>query len=59
MGEKTACRRTVYASQGETKDIEVDHHVYVWSGKIPCTGYRRCIYCGEPEEERDDRIQLP
>lgn len=25
-------------------------HVYAWTGKIPCTGERRCLYCNKPEE---------
>jgi len=24
-------------------------HSFAWSGAIPCTGYRRCIFCGKPE----------
>jgi hypothetical protein len=25
-------------------------HTYAWTGAIPCTGERRCIYCGKYEE---------
>jgi len=28
----------------------VEHH-FAWSGKMPCTGIRRCIYCGKPKED--------
>lgn len=28
-------------------------HSFAWSGSIPCTGERKCIYCGKPE--KDDR----
>ena len=27
------------------------NHKYVYSGEIPCTGVKKCIYCGKPEEE--------
>lgn len=32
---------------GVTKNIRVAGHSFAWSGKIPCTGVRRCIYCGK------------
>lgn len=27
---------------------ECTDHAYAWTGRIPCTGERRCIYCGKP-----------
>ena len=35
--------------QGEVTAKECKEHSYTWSGKIPCTGVRRCIFCGKPE----------
>lgn len=29
-------------------------HAYRWTGKIPCTGIRACIFCGKPEDEDDE-----
>lgn len=28
--------------------IPCQDHFFAWSGKIPCTGVYRCIYCGKP-----------
>jgi len=36
---------------GVVTTVECKEHAYAWSGRVPCTGYRRCIYCGKPEEE--------
>ena len=44
------CRRTV-VWHGETQEIEVEKHSFEWSGRIPCTGMRRCIYCGQYEHD--------
>ena len=35
--------------KGKVKAIECIKHSYAWSGKIPCTGVRQCIFCGKPE----------
>jgi len=35
--------------KGEVTEKECKEHSYAWSGKIPCTGIRRCIFCGKPE----------
>jgi len=37
---------------GVAKTIECKKHSYAWSGKIPCTGIYRCVYCGKPENGR-------
>ena len=43
------CKRTVYdwARPGEVKRIVVNKHSYAYSGKMPCTGNLKCIYCGK------------
>lgn len=38
---------------GKVKTVECKEHSHAWSGKIPCTGIRRCIYCGKPTEDMD------
>ena len=35
--------------KGEITEKECLEHDYAWSGKIPCTGVSRCIFCGKPE----------
>lgn len=45
---KTKCHRTI-SWLGKVEEIVVDKHTFAWSGKIPCTGEKRCIYCGEYE----------
>ena len=35
--------------KGEITGKECIKHSYAWSGKMPCTGIRRCIFCGKPE----------
>jgi len=37
------------AWKGKVKSTECIKHSYAWSGKMPCTGVRRCIFCGKPE----------
>ena len=32
------------------KFMECDHW-YRWTGKMPCTGDLKCIYCGEEKED--------
>lgn len=34
---------------GKVQNIVVNKHSFAWSGRMPCTGIRRCIYCGQPE----------
>lgn len=36
---------------GKVETIILDEHVFRWSGKIPCTGVRRCLYCNKYEED--------
>ena len=47
------CVRTV-CWKGKVKTIEVKDHVFAYSGQIPCTGVRRCIYCHKYEDEIKD-----
>ncbi|MDM8536026.1 hypothetical protein QUF70_04670 [Desulfobacterales bacterium HSG17] len=35
--------------EGKITATECKKHSYAWSGKMPCTGIRRCIFCGKPE----------
>ena len=37
-----ACFRITSEGKKEPRD----HHSYAWSGKMPCTGIYRCVYCG-------------
>lgn len=39
---------------GKVETVECKKHSYAWSGQIPCTGIRRCIYCGKPAEDTED-----
>lgn len=32
---------------------ECDNHHYAWSGQTPCTGVKKCMQCGKPEEETE------
>ena len=36
---------------GKVEEIILESHTFAWSGNIPCTGIRKCIYCGLPESE--------
>lgn len=38
---------------GKVEELECTSHSYAWSGRIPCTGDLRCIYCGKPESEEE------
>ena len=53
---KDECRRTVYDGKGGIEIIYVKQHSYAWSGKIPCTGVYRCVYCGALKEDSDENI---
>ncbi len=35
--------------RGKVSIVVCENHTYAWSGRMPCTGYRRCIHCGKPE----------
>lgn len=53
--DKIICKRQV-VWHGVVEDIVVDHHVFSWSGKIPCTGVRKCLYCGQIEDNEDSTL---
>jgi hypothetical protein len=36
---------------GKVETVECKEHSYACSGRMPCTGVRRCIYCGKPAEK--------
>lgn len=54
---KGECHRTI-CWRGKVEEITVDHHMFAWSGEIPCTGTLRCIYCGMHEDEFKRRNQM-
>lgn len=31
---------------GKTEEVECVDHSLAWSGKIPCSGRLKCIFCG-------------
>lgn len=35
--------------KGKITSVECVEHSYAWSGNMPCTGLRKCIFCGKPE----------
>jgi len=43
--------------KGIVEKIECIDHSYSWSGKIPCTGVYRCIYCGKIKKEENQQWQ--
>ncbi len=49
------CVRTVYdfENPGRITTINTKEHSYSWSGKIPCTGVYRCIFCGYVKERNN------
>jgi len=49
------CQRIVYDYDraGKVKLIEVKGHSFAWSGAIPCTGVKTCIYCGCAFNEKE------
>lgn len=50
------CIRLVYdlENPGKLKKITGEHS-YAWSGKMPCTGIYRCVFCGHvPEKESEN-----
>ena len=32
---------------GKVEKIECINHSYTWSGKMPCTGIKHCMFCGK------------
>ncbi len=36
---------------GDVEKVECKDHSYAWSGSIPCTGIKKCIYCGKIEKK--------
>jgi len=40
----------VYQWDGVVHEEEHTEHAYAWTGRMPCTGQRKCILCGKPEE---------
>jgi hypothetical protein len=46
----TRCVRTIMWL-GKIETITCNEHSFAWSGQIPCTGMRRCIYCGVYEHD--------
>ena len=41
---------------GAIKKMECTEHAYSWSGRVPCTGILRCIFCGR--DKHDLKISL-
>ena len=35
---------------GVIKKVVCKDHAYHWSGKMPCTGVRKCMFCGKLED---------
>ena len=51
--------KTIYDWEtGNIKTVECVSHSYAWSGTIPCTGIKRCIYCGKEKGEIMSDIYL-
>lgn len=49
MKTKKCIREVVW--HGQASVIEVSDHSFAWSGRMPCTGVVKCIYCGLLEED--------
>ena len=53
------CRRLVYdwdhPGTGRVKEIEVKEHAYSYSGKTPCTGSIKCMFCGVHKEDEEEQ----
>jgi hypothetical protein len=47
---KKKCKRLV-VRDGKVVEIECENHTYSWSGKMPCTGIYRCVFCGKPADD--------
>ena len=37
--------------EGKVTEKECIEHSYAWSGKMPCTGVERCVWCGKHKDE--------
>ena len=50
------CIRLVYdlENPGKLKKITGEHS-FAWSGKIPCTGVYKCVFCGYIPERKWER----
>jgi len=35
---------------GKVTKVECTNHSYAYTGKMPCTGDRRCIHCGKLDD---------
>lgn len=42
--------------RGKVKVVRCIDHSFAWSGRIPCTGIYRCIYCGYPHPTKQRRL---
>jgi hypothetical protein len=40
-----------FVRDGKYTIVPCTVHSYAWSGKMPCTGIRVCVFCGKPEED--------
>lgn len=40
----------------EFREEECTNHSFRWSGKMPCTGERVCVYCGARQEDVEKEI---
>ncbi len=38
---------------GKIERSECTKHEYVWTGRVPCTGVRRCWLCGKPDPNQN------
>lgn len=47
--EKQYYKTTVWL--GKIEKVLCNNHAYSWSGKMPCTGVYRCIFCGKLKDE--------
>ncbi len=36
---------------GRVERLECDKHWFAWSGAVPCTGRKKCLLCGKPEDK--------
>ena len=55
------CKRII-SMNGKVETIFVTEHSFRWSGKMPCTGQRVCVFCGKVEgkdENKCDFFQKP
>lgn len=57
--EQPKCPRLVYdlTNPGQLTKIETDEHSFAWSGKMPCTGEYRCVFCGYAQPDKQRQIK--